>query len=113
PATNAHSLDQKLLALSDPIRRGMVEHLSRGPASVSQLAEPGAMRLPSALKHLKVLEDGGIVLSSKSGRTRTYRIRPDAFEAINAWVQRREAAMHDAFDRLAAAIEQDEQETGK
>ena len=105
----AERLDRMLLALSDPARRRMVERLSRGPASVTELAEPAAMRLSSAVKHLKVLEEGGIVLSAKAGRTRTYRIRPDAFEALSAWVRSREAAMHAAFDRLEAAIEEDEE----
>lgn len=103
-----HQLDRVLLALADPMRRAMVERLSRGPASVTELAAPASMRLPSAVKHLKVLEDGGIVLSRKVGRTRTYRIKPDAFEALNRWVRLREASMNAAFDRLAAAIEKDE-----
>lgn len=98
-------LDQVFAALADPARRGMVEQLSRGPATVKQLAEPAGMRLPSAVKHLKVLQDGGIVLSRKVGRSRTYRIRPDAFAAVNSWVRQREAAMNAAFDRLARAIE--------
>ncbi len=105
-------LDRMLLALADPARRAMVERLSGGPASVTELAGPAAMRLPSALKHLKVLEDGGIVLSRKSGRTRTYRIKPDAFDALNGWVRQREAEMNAAFDRLAAAIEEDERGQG-
>jgi DNA-binding transcriptional ArsR family regulator len=110
PAARPHDLDRTLLAMSDPARRRMLERLSHGPATVTELAEPLTMRLPSAVKHLKVLEEGGIVLSSKAGRTRTYRIRPDAFDALNAWVRQREAAMHAAFDRLTAAIEEDEQE---
>jgi DNA-binding transcriptional ArsR family regulator len=106
-------LDRVFLALADPNRREMVEHLSRGPATVKQLAEPGGMRLPSAVKHLKVLEDGGIVISRKSGRTRTYRMRPGAFGAINAWVREREAAMNAAFDRLVAAMTEFPEEEGK
>lgn len=97
-------LDRIFVALADPGRRGMVEQLGNGPATVKQLAAPAGMRLPSAVKHLKVLEDSGIVVSRKVGRTRTYRTRPAAFRAINDWVQQREAAMNAAFDRLAQAM---------
>jgi len=97
-------IDRIFAALADQGRRGMVEQLSRGPASVKELAKPAKMRLPSAVKHLKVLEDGGIVVSTKVGRTRTYRIRPAAFRIMNEWVRQREAAMNAAFDRLVQAI---------
>jgi DNA-binding transcriptional ArsR family regulator len=97
-------LDRILAALADPSRRGMIEQLSNGPATVKQLAGPAKMRLPSAVKHLKVLEDGGIVVSRKVGRTRTYRMQPAAFRAISDWVRQREAAMNAAFDRLVQAI---------
>ena len=73
----AQPLDRLFLALADPGRRGMVEQLSRGPATVKELAGPANMRLPSALKHLKVLEEGGMVVSRKVGRTRTYAMRRD------------------------------------
>ena len=97
-------LDRILAALADTIRRGMIEQLSNGPATVKQLAGPAKMRLPSAVKHLKVLEEGGIVVSRKVGRTRTYRMQPAAFRAISDWVRQREAAMNAAFDRLVQAI---------
>jgi DNA-binding transcriptional ArsR family regulator len=97
-------LDLIFHALADPNRRGMIEHLSKGPATVKQLAEPANMRLPSAVKHLQILENGGIVISHKSGRTRTYSMEPRAFKTINAWVRAREAAMNAAFDRLVAAM---------
>ena len=102
--TDQHRLDRIFLALADPSRRGMVEDLSKGPATVKQLAEPAGMRLPSAVKHLKLLEDVGIVISQKSGRARTYSMRPEAFSAINAWVRERELALNAAFDRLIAAM---------
>lgn len=97
-------LDQLFAALADPNRRAMVERLSRGPATVEQLAEPAGMGLPSAVKHLQVLENGGIVMSEKAGRTRTYRMRPGAFRQIDDWVRQREAAMEAAFDRLVQAM---------
>lgn len=102
--TRSEQFDRLFQALADPYRRQMVERLARGPASVKDLAEPIEIALPSALKHLKVLEDGGIVTSEKSGRVRTYRIRPNAFRSITQWVRQREAAMGRAFDRLAQAM---------
>lgn len=106
-------LDRVFTALADPQRRGMVEQLASGPATVKELAAPAGMRLPSALKHLKVLEDGGIVASRKVGRTRTYRMRSDAFRAVDDWVRLRKAAMNAAFDRLVEAINDMPEENGR
>lgn len=97
-------MDRMFTALADAGRRGMVEQLSIGPATVKELAGPANMRLPSALKHLKVLEDGGIVVSRKVGRTRTYNMQPAAFAAIDEWVRKRQTAMNQAFDRLVEAM---------
>ncbi|WP_274426723.1 ArsR/SmtB family transcription factor [Chelativorans sp. YIM 93263] len=91
-------------ALADPYRRSMVERLSQGPASVKELAAPGNMALPSVLKHLKVLEAGGIVMSEKSGRVRTYRMQPEALGAIEQWVAERKGNWNRAFDRLEEAM---------
>lgn len=97
-------LDHMFHALADPHRRSMVERLSRGPASVKQLAEPIDMALPSAVKHLRILEDGGLVASKKTGRVRTYTLRPQALASIGKWVKQRETAINQAFDRLAQAM---------
>jgi DNA-binding transcriptional ArsR family regulator len=91
-------------ALSDERRRDMVARLARQPMTVSELAEPAGMRLPSAVKHLAVLESGGIVISKKIGRTRTYQIKPNALNAIAKWIEQRRSAMNAAFDRLEQAI---------
>ena len=69
-----------------PARLGLIEQLSRGRASVKQLAEPLDMALPSVMKHLKVLEEGNLVMSEKTGRVRTYRLKPNALTAIDRWV---------------------------
>ncbi|MGL4264474.1 MAG: ArsR/SmtB family transcription factor [Afipia sp.] len=100
----SQQLDHVFHALADPYRRSMVERLSRGPASVKQLAAPIDLALPSAVKHLKVLEDGGLVVSKKAGRVRTYTIKPQALASIGRWVKQRETAMNQAFDRLAQAM---------
>lgn len=101
---SSQQVDRLFQALADPYRRGMVEQLSRGPASVKALAAPTDIGLPSVLKHLRVLEAGGIVRSEKSGRVRTYRMEPAALAAISDWVVQREAALNDAFGRLAQAM---------
>ncbi|MYZ49122.1 ArsR/SmtB family transcription factor [Propylenella binzhouense] len=97
-------LDKVFHALSDPCRRAMVERLSRGPASVKEIAAPMRLALPSAVKHLKVLEEGGIVRSTKTGRVRTYGMRPHGLDPVADWVRQREAALNAAFDRLAEAM---------
>jgi DNA-binding transcriptional ArsR family regulator len=102
--TEAARLDRLFFALADVHRRGMLDRLSRGPASVSELAEPLGMALPSAVKHLAVLEQGGLVASSKVGRVRTYRAEPKALEAMEAWVAKRKTLLNAQFDRLGAYL---------
>jgi DNA-binding transcriptional ArsR family regulator len=79
----------------------MVERLSSGPASVSELARPLAISLPAVLQHLAVLEADGLVRSEKLGRVRTCRIEPAALASAGDWVARRRAAWERNFDRLA------------
>ena len=98
------ALDRIFTALADPARRGMIEQLSRGQATVKELAAPAGMRLPSALKHLRVLEEGGLVVSRKVGRTRTYAIRRDALGVLDEWLERRKAACDQAFARGSEGI---------
>jgi DNA-binding transcriptional ArsR family regulator len=96
----AASLDRVFHALADPSRLGMVERLSRGPASVKELAEPLAMALPSVLKHLRVLEQGRLVRSQKTGRVRVYQLEPRALDAVERWLAQRRANWNERFDRL-------------
>ncbi|QWP78405.1 helix-turn-helix transcriptional regulator [Lysobacter sp. K5869] len=106
-------LDRLFQALADASRRSMIDRLSAGPASVSELAQPLAMALPSVVKHLAVLESGGIVLSEKRGRVRTYRIAPDALAAVETWLAQRKAryqSQFDALERYLAAQPDDEDE---
>jgi DNA-binding transcriptional ArsR family regulator len=97
-------LDAVFYALADERRRDMVERLAWRPMTVSELAEPVGLRLPSAVKHLAVLEAGGIVVSKKVGRIRTYQLEPDALNALGRWLDQRRAALNAAFDRLEQAI---------
>jgi DNA-binding transcriptional ArsR family regulator len=73
-------------ALSDPTRRAVLERLTRGPAAVSELAQPFRMALPSFVQHLAMLEDCGLVSSKKQGRVRTYTIAPQPLQAAEHWL---------------------------
>jgi DNA-binding transcriptional ArsR family regulator len=104
----AASLDRVFHALGDPSRLAMVELLSRGPASVKELAEPFDMALPSVMKHLRVLEEGRLVRSKKTGRVRTYQLESHALAAIDRWVSQRRALWSGRFDRLERMLSDDE-----
>jgi DNA-binding transcriptional ArsR family regulator len=107
-------LDRLFQALADPTRRVMVERLSRGPASVGELARPFAMSLPSVMQHLQVLEASGLVRSEKIGRVRTCRIEPAALRRAETWIAGRRAMWEQAFDRLGDYLAApDDQSTGK
>ena len=103
-AVNPASLDRMFFALADVRRRGMLDRLGRGPASVTELAEPLGIALPLAVKQLALLEQGGLVASQKVGRVRTYRLEPRAFDAMEAWVARRKAQLNAQFDQLDAYL---------
>ncbi|MBB4225524.1 ArsR/SmtB family transcription factor [Variovorax guangxiensis] len=94
------NLDLTFQALADPTRRGIVERLSRGQATVSEIAEPYAMSLPAIVQHLAVLEAGGLVRSEKIGRVRTCRIDTAALSLAEQWFNRRRAEWDQRLDRL-------------
>ncbi len=108
-ATHSSDLAPVFAALSDPTRMAVVERLCRGPASVSDLAAPHAMAGPSFLKHLKVLEGAGLVISTKSGRVRTVALVPQRFDEIEVWIRRHRAMWEDRLDRLGSFLERDTQ----
>jgi DNA-binding transcriptional ArsR family regulator len=94
------ALDLAFQALADPTRRAMVERLSRGPASVSELAGPIDMSLPAVMQHLAVLESSGLVRSQKMGRVRTCRIEPEALSLAEQWINQRRIEWENRLDRL-------------
>jgi DNA-binding transcriptional ArsR family regulator len=94
-------LDLLFQALADPTRRSLVERLSRGPASVSELAEPLAMSLSAVIQHLQVLEASGLVRSEKAGRVRTCRIEAAALRTAEDWIAMRRSEWERRLDRLA------------
>ena len=87
-------------ALADPTRRAVLEKLSRGPAAMSELAQPFSMALPSFSQHLDVLENCGLVRSSKEGRVRTYELSPQSLKAAEGWLARQRALWARRLDQL-------------
>jgi DNA-binding transcriptional ArsR family regulator len=98
-------LDRAFQALADPTRRAMVERLSQGPASVSELKRPLVMSLPAVMQHLAVLETSGLVLSEKAGRVRTCRINPAALAEAEQWIAGRRIEWERRLDRLGEYLE--------
>jgi DNA-binding transcriptional ArsR family regulator len=93
-------LDRIFHALADPSRLLIVERLSRGPASVSELARPLPMSLPAVVQHLQVLQVSGLVSSEKVGRVRTCRIEPAALRPVERWIGARRSSLERRLDRL-------------
>ena len=97
-------LDRMFHALADPTRRAVVARLASGPASVSDLARPLAMSLPSVVQHLQVLETAGLIRSEKAGRVRTCRIAPDSLALAERWLSERRLEWDTRLDRLEAYL---------
>jgi DNA-binding transcriptional ArsR family regulator len=101
-------LDLAFQALADPTRRIMVERLSQGAASVSELARPLDMTLSAVVQHLAVLEASGLVRSQKVGRVRTCRIEPGALRSAERWISERRASWERRLDRLGDFLSETE-----
>ncbi len=97
-------------ALSDPTRRAMVERLSRGPASVSELAAPFPMSMSAVVQHLKILETAGLVASEKTGRVRTCRVDAQALSAAERWINERRKSVERSLDRLGVFLDETKNE---
>lgn len=105
------NLDLMFQALADPTRRAMVDRLSRGPASVSELAKPFDMSLPAVVQHLQALEASGLVSSQKIGRVRTCQIEPEALSLAEQWINDRRTTWVRRLDRLGEFLAETEPET--
>ena len=101
----AARLDLAFQALADPTRRGMLARLSRGPASVSELAQPFRISLPAVMQHLQSLEASGLVRSQKVGRVRTCRLVPKALSAAETWIAEQRALWEGRLDRFEDYLE--------
>jgi len=102
----SQQLDLSFHALSDATRRAMLERLSHGPASVSELAKPYDMSLAAIYQHVRVLEESGLIVTEKHGRTRQCRISAEAVERVEGWLSERRRLWESHFDRLGRFLEQ-------
>jgi len=98
--------DDVFYALSNSTRRKVLEQLSAGPATVSELAAPFDMKLPSFVQHLSVLERSRLVKSKKRGRVRTYEIVPERFKVAEDWLSKQRQLWEDRLDRFDQYVKQ-------
>lgn len=110
-ANQQPQLDRAFAALSDPTRRAVVARLCLGEASVSELAEPFRIGLPTFLKHIRVLEEGGFLQTRKAGRVRLCALRPEALRQTDAWLSDHLRIWAARLDRMEAHIQRRMKET--
>lgn len=101
PRAPKPDLDEVFAALSDPTRRSILESLGGHEAAVSELAEPHHMSLPAVSKHLRVLENAGLILRRIEGRQHFLRVNPDPFQRARQWIDHQSQFWQGSFDRLA------------
>jgi len=99
-------IDSAFRALAEPTRRGILERLGAGPATVSSLAEPFEMTFAAVVQHLNVLEECGLIRTEKIGRVRTCRIEPDGFAPLANWIEARRAGVERSLDRLGQVLDE-------
>ena len=106
-------LDRTFAALADPTRRGILERLGRGGATISELADPFAMSLTGIKKHVKVLEDAGLVSRSREAQRRPVHLEAEVLDLMTAWIERYRRQAEERFRRLDAVLEDlsEEEET--
>ncbi len=100
------TLDRRFQALGDPTRRAVLQRLAEGPRSVSALAEPFAMALPSFVQHLRLLEGCGLISTAKEGRVRTCRLNAGALEETEHWLGEQRALWERRLDQLDGYLKQ-------
>jgi DNA-binding transcriptional ArsR family regulator len=103
------AVDRVFHALGDPARRAIIERLSRGPASVSELAAPFEMTLAAIVQHVQVLEQSGVITTQKVGRTRTCKLEPRGLVTAERWISERRSLWERRFDRLGALLGEEEE----
>lgn len=101
-------LDRTFAALADPTRRALLARLEQGERTLSELAEPLPMTLMAVQKHVKTLEEAGLVETRKNGRSRYVRLRPEGLKTAKGWIHEAESRWNSAFDRLEQALEDEE-----
>ena len=110
---NQTEIDRVFHALGDPTRRRLLERLSRGPASVSDLAKPLGITLAAVVQHLQVLERSGLVRTRKVGRVRTCRIEPAGLDVAAEWIAERRSLWERRLDRLGDVLAEEERPAGR
>lgn len=103
---NYRGIDGAFRALAEPTRRGLLERLGSGPATVSSLAEPFEMTFAAVVQHLNVLEECGLIRSEKIGRVRTCRLAPDGFAPLAKWIEARRTSVERSLDRLGQVLDE-------
>jgi len=106
-------LDRAFAALADPVRRRIIARLSRGPATVNELAEPFEITKQAVSKHIQVLEQGGLVTRSRDAQRRPVHLDPAQLEAMTAWIDRYRLLHEEQYRRLDAVLEDMEKEKRK
>ncbi len=101
----SQTLDRTFSALSDPTRRDILERLSGGPATISELARPIGISLPGVMKHVHILEEAHLVTTEKHGRTRECRLGPDRMNDATKWIETHRRQWERRLDRLETIIE--------
>jgi DNA-binding transcriptional ArsR family regulator len=107
------SLDATFAALADPTRRAILARLAEGEATVMELAEPFAISQPAISKHLKVLENAGLISTGQDAQRRPRKIEPAALEAANQWIERYREIWEANYARLDVLLETLKQDTKK
>jgi DNA-binding transcriptional ArsR family regulator len=98
------ALDRTFSALSDPTRRAILERLSSGPATISDLAQPSGMSLPGVMKHVRILENANLVITEKHGRARECRLGPEHLEDAQRWIGTYRRRWERRLDKLETYI---------
>jgi DNA-binding transcriptional ArsR family regulator len=100
-------IDRVFTALADPTRRSIVSRLSRGPASVSEIAAPLKMSLAAVVQHIQILEHSAVISTRKQGRIRTCRIEPSTLASAEEWLKDRRSMWESQFDLLGEVLRQE------
>ncbi len=103
-------LDRTFSALSDPTRRDILERLTTGPASISELARPYGISLPGVMKHVRILEEAHLVTTEKHGRTRECTVDPGHMNEASEWIEHYRRQWERRLDRLEAYLAQQQKE---
>ncbi|MGA9286292.1 MAG: metalloregulator ArsR/SmtB family transcription factor [Solirubrobacteraceae bacterium] len=106
-------LDGAFAALADPTRRGILERLGEGEATITELAQPFGMSLTGIKKHVQVLEQAGLLSTEKQGRKRHCRLGPRRLEDVRQWIDAYRSALEERLDRFAEMLAKDESQDAK